>query len=203
MWGVQRCGTCKTTWLESTGECKCILAGSSRQSPEHIDTQQQLHAPTPDPATHPKDPPDNSDPSTASAQQPTGSPQPPGADPALASPQEAAQSSGDDSSVAPHVPPELRALTAWLRGNERLKTAGLFVNSADAAMLCGMHQPARQATAETSREPNGGCALGVKQVREALDRGQEVHPPPQPNTVSGHNESRNNACRLLLNSSPL
>ena len=78
------------------------------------------------------------------------------------------------------MPPELRALTTWLRKSERLKTAGLFVNSTDAAMLWAMHQPADKAAADSNREPKGGCALAVKQIREALDRGQEVFAPPSP-----------------------
>ncbi len=80
----------------------------------------------------------------------------------------------DESAVASHVPPELRAITAYLRDKGRLRTPGLFVNSADAAMLWAMHQPAEVGTPDNNREPKSGCALAVRQVREALDRGQEV-----------------------------
>lgn len=76
--------------------------------------------------------------------------------------------------MASHVPPELRAITAYLRDKGRLRTPGLFVNSADAAMLWAMHQPPEVGTPDNNREPKSGCALAVRQVREALDRGQEV-----------------------------
>lgn len=81
----------------------------------------------------------------------------------------------DESAAASHVPPELRAITGYLRDKGRLRTPGLFVNSADAAMLWAMHQPAEVGTPDNNREPKSGCALAVRQVREALDRGQEVH----------------------------
>ncbi|KAL0027397.1 hypothetical protein WJX79_008379 [Trebouxia sp. C0005] len=86
-----------------------------------------------------------------------------------------------ESAVATHVPPELRAITAYLRDKGRLRTPGLFVNSADAAMLWAMHQPAEVGTPDNNREPKSGCALAVRQVREALDRGQEV-----PASTSAH-----------------
>ena len=73
------------------------------------------------------------------------------------------------------MPPELRAITGYLRDKGRLRTPGLFVNSADAAMLWAMHQPAEVGTPDNNREPKSGCALAVRQVREALDRGREVH----------------------------
>lgn len=152
-------------------------AGSARHSPERADAHQQPQDPATDPAPHPNPAPTQSDTPTptptASGQQP-GSSQLPSDDSVLASPQKAAQSSCDDSSMAPHVPPELRALTTWLRGGERLRTTGLFVNSTDAAMLWAMHQPADKAAADSNREPKGGCALAVKHIREALDRGQQV-----------------------------
>ena len=160
-----------------------MSAGSSHHSPDHADAQKQLQKNAASEATHRTQDPTHSGTRAATGglasgavkggQQPDPSQQPV-AGLALTSSQEAAQSSDDDSSALPRVPPELRAITAFLRDKERLKTAGLFVNSADAAMLWAMHQPAEQSAAESNREPKAGCALAVKPVREALDRGQEV-----------------------------
>ena len=88
--------------------------------------------------------------------------------------QPAAADSAYGSSVASHVPPEIRAITAYLRDKGRLRTPGLFVNSADAAMLWAMHHPQEMGSSDSSREAKNGCALAVKQVREALDMGQQV-----------------------------
>lgn len=161
-------------------------AGSSHHSPDHADAQKHLQrnaagqaAPQTQDLTHLRTLPATGKDASGAAregQQPDP-PQQPAVALALTSSQEAAHSSDDDSSATPRVPPELRAITAYLRGKERLKTAGLFVNSADAAMLWAMHQPPEQSAAENNREPKAGCALAVKQVREALDRGQEVFHP--------------------------
>ena len=163
-------------------------AGSSHHSPDHADAQKHLQR-----NAVGQEAPQSQDPTHASTLPATGGdagvgargghqPDPsqqPAASSALTSSQEAAQSSGSDSSATPRLPPELRAITTFLKDKERLKTAGLFVNSADAAMLWAMHQPSEQSAAESNREPKAGCALAVKQVREALDRGQEVlHPCP-------------------------
>ena len=153
-------------------------AGSSHHSPDHADAQKQLHSMISSQAEH------QTQDSTQSGTEGNASggamgAQQPESGTAFTSSQQAAHSSGDDSPATPRVPPELRAITAYLRGKERLKTAGLFVNSADAAMLWAMHQPPEQSAAESNREPKAGCALAVKQIREALDRGQEVsHPCP-------------------------
>ena len=159
-----------------------MSAGSSYHSPDHADAQKQLQRNTSSQAAHQTQDSTQSGTLPATGGGASGGArrgQQPDSGSALTSSQEAAQSSDNDSSATPRVPPELRALTAFLRDKERLKTAGLFVNSADAAMLWAMHQPPEQSAAESNREPKAGCALAVKQVREALDRGQEVsHPCP-------------------------
>ena len=160
-------------------------AGSLQHSPDHADAQKHLQrnaagqaVPLSQDPTHSSTAPatrgDASEGATGGQEPDT--PEQPAAVLALTT-QEAAQSAVDESSATPRVPPELRAITAFLRDKQRLGTAGLFVNSADAAMLWAMHQPAEQTAVESNREPKAGCALAVKQVREALDSGQEVFHP--------------------------
>ena len=62
-----------------------------------------------------------------------------------------------------HVPPELRAITGHLRDKGRLKTQGLFVNSADAVMLWAMHQPPGKARARLQLH----CYLVLTQLQPA------------------------------------
>lgn len=158
-----------------------MSAGSSHHSPDHADAQNQLQKNAAGQAAHRTQEPTQSDTLPANeggaggAQQP-GPPQQPTAGSVATPSQEPAQSPEDDSSASHRVPPELRAMTSFLRDQGRLKTTGLFVNSADAAMLWAMHQPPEQLAAESNREPKAGCTVAVKQIREALDRGQEVIP---------------------------
>ena len=163
-----------------------LSAGSSHHSPDHADAQKQLQRNAAGQAENQTQDPSQLDtlPATEGAaegvQQPDPPQQPTAGSATTTSPQEAAQSSEDDSSASRRVPPELRAMTTFLRDQGRLRTTGLFVNSADAAMLWAMHQPPEQSAAESNREPKAGCALAVKHIREALDRGQEVIAPPPP-----------------------
>lgn len=163
-----------------------MSAGSSQHSPDHSGAQNQLQKNAAGQAGQRTQDPTQSDtlPATeggaGGAPQPDPPQQPTAGSVTTTSSQEAAQSSGDDSSASQRVPPELRAMTSFLRDQGRLRTTGLFVNSADAAMMWAMHQPPEQSAAESNREPKAGCALAVKQIREALDRGQEVTPPPPP-----------------------
>ena len=150
-------------------------AGPSHHSPAHAGRDSRQ---SPNRSTQSAQAPSQANADTAADQQIRSSQQP-DADSTLTPPQDAAQSLEDESSTTPRVPPELRAITAYLRDKERLKTPGLFVNSADAAMLWAMHQPPDLATSDSSKEPKSGCALAVKQIREALDRGQEVELPLQ------------------------
>ena len=76
-----------------------------------------------------------------------------------------------------NVPPELRAITAYLKDKERLKTQGLFVNSADSVMLEAMHQPPDRTPGEGGSGAQGGRFAGVEKVRTALDKGQPVSHP--------------------------
>lgn len=139
-------------------------AGTAHHSPDHSDTHTNLQK-------HQASSPSAANPSPS---QEPASDQPD--DPAhLTAPQAHPHNSTDESATASHVPPELRAITGYLRDKGRLRTPGLFVNSADAAMLWAMHQPAEVGAPDNNREPKSGCALAVRQVREALDRGQEVH----------------------------
>ena len=150
--------------------CQLGNAGTAHHSPDHSDAHTHL-------SSQQSSPPSNS--ATPSAIDPTPGQQPASDqpdDPAhLTAPQAHPHNSTDESATASHVPPELRAITGYLRDKGRLRTPGLFVNSADAAMLWAMHQPAEVGTPDNNREPKSGCALAVRQVREALDRGQEVH----------------------------
>lgn len=151
-------------------------ASSSHHSPDHSDTHNHLQRHQASHPTHPTQPLIADAPSS---QQPGSDQQD---DPAHLMPsQPAAADSAYGSSVASHVPPEIRAITAYLRDKGRLRTPGLFVNSADAAMLWAMHHPQEMGSSDSSREAKNGCALAVKQVREALDRGQQV-----PTTASAH-----------------
>ncbi len=149
---------------------KLGTAGTAHHSPDHSDTHTHLSKHQPSPPSHS---------ATPSATDPTPRQQPASDqpdDPAhLTAPQAQSCDSLTESAAASHVPPELRAITGYLRDKGRLRTPGLFVNSADAAMLWAMHQPAEVGTPDNNREPKSGCALAVRQVREALDRGQEVH----------------------------
>ena len=143
--------------------------GSSHHSPDHSDTHNHLQRHQASHPTHPTQPLIADAPSS---QQPGSDQQD---DPAHLMPsQPAAVDSAYGSSVASHVPSEIRAITAYLRDKGRLRTPGLFVNSADAAMLWAMHHPQEMGSSDSSREAKNGCALAVKQVREALDRGQQV-----------------------------
>ncbi len=145
-------------------------AGTAHHSPDHSDAHTHLSRHQPNSPSHSATP-SATDPNPG--QQPA-SDQPD--DPAhLTAPQAQPHDSTGESTAASHVPPELRAVTAYLRDKGRLRTPGLFVNSADAAMLWAMHQPAEVGTPDNNREPKSGCALAVRQVREALDRGKEVH----------------------------
>lgn len=66
-------------------------------------------------------------------------------------------------SIVNLLPPEIRALTDFLREGSRLHTPGLFVNSAEQAFAA-----ASEATS-SSRVP-----APVRTIREALDRGLPV-----------------------------
>ncbi|DBA87288.1 hypothetical protein WJX77_005794 [Trebouxia sp. C0004] len=144
-------------------------ASTAHHSQDHSDA----HSPV---SRHQPSPPSHS--ATPSATDPI-----PGQQPATDQPDDPAHLTAPQaqSAVASHVPPELRAITAYLKDKGRLRTPGLFVNSADAAMLWAMHQPAEVGTPDNNREPKSGCALAVRQVREALDCGQEI-----PASTSAH-----------------
>ena len=176
------CSRCGLMLCYAFTDMLSMFAGSSHQSPDHADAQNQLQRNAAGKAAHQTQDPAQSDTLPAAGGDAEGGQQPDGSD--LAASQEAAQSSEDDSSATPRVPPELRAVTAFLRDKQRLRTPGLFVNSADAAMLWAMHQPPDQTSADSNREPKAGCALAVKQVREALDRGQQVMPWSCPEVAS-------------------
>jgi hypothetical protein len=66
-------------------------------------------------------------------------------------------------SVVNLLPPEVRALTDFLREGDLLATPGLFVNSAEQAFAAATE------AATTSRVP-----APVRTIREALDRGLPV-----------------------------
>lgn len=181
-----------------------MSAGSSHHSPDHADAQKQLHKNAAGQAAQqPQDPTQSgSEGGAGGAQQPDPPQQPNASSVTTTSAQEAAQSSGDDSSASPRVPPELRAMTTFLRGQGRLRTTGLFVNSADAAMLWAMHQPPEQSAAESNREPKAGCALAVRQIREALDRGQEVMPHAFRNGIEDIESNKQVGKQFLQNMKP-
>ena len=84
----------------------------------------------------------------------------------------------ESPSAISNVPPELRAITAYLKAKDRLKTQGLFVNSADSVMLWAMHQPPEGVGVETGMGAQGGRSAAVEMVKEALDRGQQVCQQP-------------------------
>lgn len=83
-------------------------------------------------------------------------------------------SAAQTPSAGNSIPPELRAITDYLKSKDRLKTQGLFVNSADSVMLWAMHQPPDGSGGEGGTGAQGGRSGAVASVREALDRGQPV-----------------------------
>ena len=86
-----------------------------------------------------------------------------------------------------NVPPELRAITAYLKDKEHLKTQGLFVNSADSVMLEAMHQaPDGNPSGDGGPSAQGGRFAAVEKVRTALDKGQPVSHPHAKLAVQHH-----------------
>lgn len=66
-----------------------------------------------------------------------------------------------------------RELTKWLRDQDRLRTPGLFVQSADAALHPGASGGARNQGLSSHLMSQGG-GQAIRKIRHALDQGLSV-----------------------------